>query len=339
MTDLAWRDTADWELEGKAFTDTARRHDRLPARAAGLVREPVWDLSRMSAGMCLRFVTDATTIHARYDLLLPELSMVHMPATAHSGLDLYAEDTEGVERWVGISRPDASHVDGPLAEGLAPGRRRFTLYLPLFNSPETLAIGVNSGASLEPLPVREERPIAFYGTSIMHGACASRAGMCISSILGRRLQRPVHNLGFAGNGKMEPEVADLLAQLDPCLYVIDCLPNMAAAEIEERAAALVRRLRQDHADTPVLLVEDRTYANTRFFPAKAERHRSSRAVLRRAWRELTEAGDTNLHYLSGDSLLPADGEATVDSSHPTDLGMVAYADAYEPVLRTILRQG
>jgi hypothetical protein len=36
--------------------------------------------------------------------------------------------------------------------------------------------------------------------------------------------------------------------------------------------------------------------------------------------------------------LPHDGEATVDSSHPTDLGMVAYADTYEAAIRPILRQ-
>ena len=93
-----------------------------------------------------------------------------------------------------------------------------------------------------------------------------------------------------------------------------------------------------HADTPILLVEDRTYGNTRFFPEKAERHRTSRAALRAAWQELVLAGDEELHYLQGDDLLPADGEATVDSSHPTDLGMVSYADAYERALQPILRQ-
>ena len=48
----------------------------------------------------------------------------------------------------------------------------------------------------------------------MHGACASRPGMSISSILGRRLNRPVVNLGFSGNGKMEIPVADLIGSLN-----------------------------------------------------------------------------------------------------------------------------
>jgi len=133
---------------------------------------------------------------------------------------------------------------------------------------------------------------------------------------------------------MEPEVADLLAELDPCLFVIDCLPNMASAEITERTVPLVRRIRRDRPETPILLAEDRTYANTRFFPAKMERHRSTRA----AWHDLIGEGVGNIHYLDGDGLLPDDGEAKVDSSHPTDLGMVAYADAYEAAIRPILHQ-
>ncbi len=338
MGDVIWHDAMQWPFEGAGWTDTARRYDRLPARAESLVDDAVWHLSRMSAGLCLRFTTDATCIHTRYDLLFEELAMVHMPGTAHSGLDLYAEDGAGIDRWVGITRPTARHVEAPLAEGLAPGRRRYTLYLPLYNSPESLEIGVEAGATVEPLPKRQEKPIVVYGTSIMHGASAARCGMAFPAQLGRRLGTPVINLGFAGNGRMHPEVVDLLAELDPSVFVIDCLPNMAADLVAERTIPLVHRLRRGHADTPILLVEDRTYGNTRFFPEKAERHRTSRAALRAAWQELVLAGDEELHYLQGDDLLPADGEATVDSSHPMDLGMVSYADAYERALRPILRQ-
>ena len=46
---------------------------------------------------------------------------------------------------------------------------------------------------------------------------------------GRRLDLPVVNLGFSGNGKAEPEVARLLADLDPAIYVLDPLPNLTPA--------------------------------------------------------------------------------------------------------------
>ena len=53
-------------------------------------------------------------------------------------------------------------------------------------------------------------------------------------------------------------------------------------------------------------------------------------------RLLTAAGVKGLYYLDGESLLADDGEGTVDSSHPTDLGFVQHADAFEKALRPIL---
>jgi Fe-S-cluster containining protein len=57
-----------------------------------------------------------------------------------------------------------------------------------------------------------------------------------------------------------------------------------------------------------------------------------------AFERLKQSGVTELYYLPGDSLLGDDGEATTDGSHPNDLGMVRYADAYEEVLRTVLQE-
>ena len=56
-----WYDARELEVEGKGWTETKAFFDRLPARAEGVVRAPVWGLSRNSAGICIRFVTDATT--------------------------------------------------------------------------------------------------------------------------------------------------------------------------------------------------------------------------------------------------------------------------------------
>lgn len=338
IPDLAWHDVRDWGVEGKGWRNTQRYFDRLPAKAEGVVREPVWNLSRHSAGMTARFITDATTIQVRYTLLLERMAMPHMPATGVSGIDMYAENAEGLERWVSVVRPTSQEVESTLAENLRPGLRQYTLYLPLYNGIESLEIGVDSEAVFEPVAPRAEKPILFYGTSIMHGACASRPGMSISAILGRRLNCPTVNLGFSGNGRMEPEVGALLAELDPCVFAIDCLPNMNAEMLTERAAPLVRQLREARRDTPILLVEDRTFTNTPFFPGRAAHHKNSRAAFRRAYLELLEAGVENLYYLDGEHLLGHDGEAATDGSHPNDLGMVRYADAYEPALRALLQQ-
>ena len=338
---VAWYDVRDWGVEGKGWSDTARYFDRLPARAEGIVRGAVWNLSRHSAGMAVHFETGASTIHVRYSLLSGNLAMPHMPATGVSGLDLYASDSDGRQRWLAVARPTAQQMQLKLAADIDPlaggGRRSYTLYLPLYNGVESLEIGVAPDTDFLPVPPRSEKPLVFYGTSIMHGACASRPGMSITGILGRRLDRPVINLGFSGNGTMDAEVGALLAELDPCAYVIDCLPNMQAGAVADRTEPLVRQLRAARPETPILLVEDRTYTYAPFRKSARDRHATSRAALRQAYDSLLSAGVGNLHYLEGEPLLGDDGEAATDGSHPSDLGMVRYADAYEPILRQILK--
>jgi lysophospholipase L1-like esterase len=334
--ETAWYNAADWGVEGKGWRETARYYDRLPAKAEGVVPAPVWSLSRHSAGMCVRFETDASAISARYTLSSDNVAMPHMPATGVSGVDLYAQAEDGHWGWVGVSRPTAKEVKAELATGLLPGCRAYMIYLPLYNGVESLEIGVPAKAAFKPLPPRTEKPIVYYGTSIAHGACASRPGMSFSAILGRRLDRPVINLAFSGNGRMDPEVGDLLAELDPAVYVIDCLPNMEAQSIAERTEPLIRKLRAARPDAPIVMVEDRTYANTPFLPSRRERHTTSRAAFKKACENLVAAGVKGLHYVEGENLLGADGEATTDSSHPSDLGMMRMAESLLPVLEPLV---
>jgi len=163
-----------------------------------------------------------------------------------------------------------------------------------------------------------------------------RPGMSITGIVGRRFDRPVINLGFSGNGRMEAEVAHLLGELDAEVYLIDCLPNINGTVTAERTEPLVHILRKARPETPIVLVEDRTYGNAHIFQSSRARHAASRAALAKAYENLQSEGVKNLHYLAGDLLLKDDDESTTDGSHPSDLGMAQYADAYETVLKKIL---
>jgi len=155
------------------------------------------------------------------------------------------------------------------------------------------------------------------------------------AILGRRLERPVINLGFSGNGKMEKEVGIYLCELDPSVYVIDCLPNMVGGEVAARAEPLVRQLRDARPETPILLVEDRTYANAGFVRGATQRHTDSRRALRAAYDRLVADGFKRLGYIEGETLLGNDREDTTDGSHPSDLGFYRHANAMESELRRL----
>ena len=334
----AWYDARLLGVEGQGWSDTAAPYDRLPARAEATVREAVWGLSRHSAGLCVRFVTDATALRVKWKLTSASLAMPHMPATGVSGVDLYVRH-EGTWRWLACGFPTAEANEVALFSEIPPGEREYRLYLPLYNGVSEVALGLPAEASLQlppPYAAGHEKPLVFYGTSITQGGCASRPGMVHTAILGRRFERPVINLGFSGNGRLEPEVAELMAELDPAVFIVDCLPNVGAEDVASRTEPLVTILRAARPETPILLVEDRTYSNAFLIQSSRQRNDSSRQAFRAAYERLSSAGVVGLHYLAGEHLLGEDNEGTVDSSHPTDLGFVRQADAFEAALQPIL---
>lgn len=338
--ELEWHDVSEWDVEGRAWPDDERLrfYDRLPAAAEKTVRDAVWNLSRDSAGMMARFETDATEIWVHYELHDDGIAMAHMPATGVSGVDLYARDENGKWRWVQVSKPASKEVKASLIKGLAPGYREYAAYLPLYNGVEYLKIGVAKGAKFKGLPPRSEKPIVFYGTSITHGACASRPGMVHTAILGRRFDHPVVNLGFSGNGRLEPEVGEFLKRIDAAVFVLDCLPNLNADQVRERAIPLVTQLREAHPETPIVLVEDRRNTNSWITPARKAHHDANHAALHEAFDKLQADGVPNLHYIPGDDLLGDDGDGATDGSHPNDLGFMRQSDIFEPILRKALGQ-
>jgi hypothetical protein len=304
-----------------------------------MVRTQVWGLSQNSAGLCVRFVTDAQTISARWSLTSKSLSMPHMAATGVSGLDLYVETATGAWQWLACARPTSIDNNVQVVSGLPAGERHYLLYLPLYNGVTSVELGIPDDRSLakaEPRAPDRQKPIVFYGTSITQGGCASRPGMVHTAILGRRFNRPVINLGFSGNGKMEPELAELLGELDAALYVLDCLPNLTPDLVAERVEPFVRILRKARPDTPILLVEDRNYTDGFLVASRRGRNEQNQAALKKAYKSLVADGVAGLHYLPADRMLGDDNEGTVDGSHPTDLGFMRQADAFAKVLGPLL---
>ena len=336
---LAWHDVTTWGVEGRAWPELERKRwfDRLPAVADGRVTTAVWNLSRDSAGLMVRFKTDATVIWADSTVLKEKLNGANMTPIGASGLDLYARDENGVWRWVGVSRPDKKTTRQEIIAGLAPGFREYAVYLPLYNGVEKLSLGVPPDAKFEVLAPRTEKPIVFYGTSITHGASASRPGMVHTAILGRRLDRPVVNLGFSGNGRMDAAVGELLVKIDAVVFVIDCLPNMVAEAVREKCIPLVKQLRAARPETPIVLVEDRRNTNSWILPKRNQHHTDNHAALRECFEKLQAEGVKGLFYIFGDDLLGHDAEGATDGSHPNDLGFVRQADVMEPVIRAALK--
>lgn len=334
---FSWYDAVDIGLEGRGWDDVARPFDRLPARAEGTVREVVWNLSRASSNMLFRFRTDATTIAARWTLQSEQLGTSTMPSLGRSGLDLYATDPTGGWRWAGAAKKfDSARAEDVLLDGADGVLRTFMVYLPLYNPVDSVEIGLPPEATFEPVKPRTDKPIVFYGTSIVNGAAASRPGMTHPAILGRSFDCPIINLGFSGNAHMEAEVAELVAEIDASVFVIDALPNMNDQVVRDNAERFIRILHSARPSTPQVLVEDRTWSDAWIIPERRRGIDAKRQAFREVYRKLVDEGLTGLHYLEGETLLGDDDEACVDGSHPTDLGFMRMAANLEPVLRRAL---
>lgn len=326
-----WYDCKDLLVEGKGWTDTKSFYDRLPAKAEGKVTPSVWGLSHDSAGLCVPFTSDAPSIQVRWTVLKEgSLSMPHMPATGVSGVDLYSKDTSGRWQFVANGRPTATTNTAKFA---LPAGQPCLLYLPLYNGVTSVEIGVPKGSTLsppDPATNKQRKPIVIYGTSITQGGCASRPGMAFPAIVGRQLDTPVINLGFSGSGKAEPEIAELLAELDPSVYVLDCLWNMSPDLVSTRIEPFVKTLRAARPDTPILLVEDCSVRNV----CPTEKGK----ILRTIYERLTVEGVKNLHFLSNEGMLGDDTEGTVDGCHPNDLGMMRQAEAFSKKIALLLAE-
>lgn len=316
---------------------------RLPAEAEAQVRPPVWNLSRHTTGMELRFLTDAPLIQVRF-VPTGNLQMPHMPATGVSGLDLYAKDKVGNLEWVRGSYSFGDTVAYVFRVNLA-GKmeREFKLYLPLYNGVNNMEVGVPVESFFKIIPPSSEKPIVVYGTSIAQGACASRPGMAWPAIMGRKLDRTVVNLGFSGNGRLEPEVLEHISNTEAAVYILDCLPNLVPSvnwtedEIKSRLIHAVNFLKEKHPETPILLVEHAGYSDSL---TDRERDAAVRFVnnwMKDVYQKLLFEGTTEIYLLTKDDI-QLDLDATVDGTHPSDLGMRQIAQAYVEILNEILEE-
>lgn len=343
---MRWTDPleAGAGVQGQGWSELNKTYVRLPDKAESMVRDAVWSLSRNSAGLSIIFRSNAPEIHVKYKVK-GGLNMFHMPSTGVSGVDLYATDSEGVRRWCAPDFTASFSKDSILYRysniDYFPNASKpyeYHLYLPLYNTVESILIGVPEGSELVFYPTRREKPIVVYGTSIGQGACASRPGNAWTNIVERELEHPLVNLAFSGNGRMEPELFSLLSEIDAALYVIDCLPNLHAGKdpVRDLTVAGVKMLKEAHPDCPVLLVEHSGYMNEVSSIARAE-YRATNSEMRRAYNDMIEMGVKGLYYLTTEEIgLGMDG--MVEGVHPNDLGMRRQADGVEKKVREILHE-
>ncbi len=260
--DVVWHDALELGIEGRGWTDVEGLYDRLPARAKGVVPDAVWNFGHQPAGLSFRFMTDSDDIFARWRRPEPHDDREkEQSALRVGGMDCYGKADDGRWYFLGTARPyhwpvaqvkvNVDKIDGKF--------REYRMNLPLGAAVDEVYVGVHGGARFEKCEPETRKPIVMYGSSIVHGACASRPGMTHGAIIERHVGVPVINLGFSGSARMEEAVVELIAEIDAALFLIDCLPNMGPDQVKRNMGRLVEILRASRGEAPILFVGDRIH--------------------------------------------------------------------------------
>lgn len=337
---IAWFDPKcePFRLVGFKYIKKDGVFRRLPVKPDWEIRKAVNSLANSTAGGQVHFQTNSAKIFIRAEIAYAS-GMYHMPPTGQSGFDIYMGEP-GNQNYVATSRFGARETkyEVELFKG-SKEMRSFTLNFPLYNGVKKLEIGVVAGATVKKAKAfKEDGTIVVYGTSITQGGCASRPGMAYSNILSRKMNMEFTNLGFSGNGKGEPALANLINQIEnKKMVVLDYEANVYE-DIKNSLEPFIDILREKNPTMPILVISKIRYARE----INSENQMKSLVARAEFQKGVVDkrkaAGDQNIYFLDGGTLLGEDAhECTVDGVHPTDLGFLKMARSIEPVLRKILK--
>ena len=326
ISDIRYHGKDFFLLEGTEIADSLKesRYDRLPLSLKNVVREPVWNLSKSSAGMSIRFLSNTTSINVKWTVL-NDNKMPHMPESGIKGVDLYFNNN-GKFQYLNTAIPSGIESEFLLMQNMSSEMREYKMFLPLYDGLVSIEIGIDSDSQILKADKNMAKPIIFYGTSITQGCCASRPGMAHTNIISRKLNVDVINFGFSGNGMMESPINELISESDPLLYVIECLPNMSSDQVTERTIPLVKTIREKHSKTPIILVENFIYDRSVLDMKDDEMITNKNKALRDEYIKLINSGYDYVYYVEGANANGDDYEGTNDTVHFNDLGYMRYAD-------------
>lgn len=335
---IVWFDIPSNFAEGKGWADTLQPFDRLPAKAEAIVTKDVWSHSRTTPGICVHFNTNSPEIHARWKMGREQLGEDNFNIMSCSGIDLYCHDGKSW-RWAATTPHFQVKDTEPqvrVIDGLSRVSRRYRVYFPQRNELLKLEIGVEDGAEFTMIAPCETPPMVYYGTSIVHGAFTARSGLGCPQMIARELDIPLINLGFSGSAKMEAELAELIAELNAKMFLIDPLANMDARLVKERAEKFTRILCEKQPETPVFLIQNPMTFNAWMKEESVNAYHEKINAFRQIFSRLKAEGFRQLFYIDASGFYGQDNDASTDYIHPNDLGHKRMSDGLTAAINAVL---
>ncbi len=351
-SELKYYDVKQLIAEGNAVmigqaeksADDSCYYYRLPYKLKGVVRNELWQLGCDGAGIAIRFSTDAQCIGAQWTLTY-NFGMSHMAYTGIKGMDLYVLDGDKDWKFAGTAFPNGKNSNSVFVRKMYGGKKEYMIYLPLYDGVEEMAIGIDSTATLyAPSGSLAEKklPVLIYGTSITQGGCVSRPGMAYPAIMSRKLNRPVINLGFSGNGRMDGNMADWIKTIPVSAIVLDCLPNCTYNTTRDSSDYFIGSIAYANPNVPVYLVNNFEYPQQFILPDNNDDMVKENILIKDIYKRLRKYGTEitdpvtgekyktgplkNLRFIDVSKDKGIGNEDTVDGNHMTDLGTTHFAE-------------
>ncbi len=338
--DIVWIDVKDapFRLFGIFYDEKQKQYVRIPQDVAASVNPDVKYLNKQTAGGRVRFRTNSKfiAIHA----IMTDGESKHINVS-HSCFDLQRRNPDFDylnEFTFCFSFAPPEHLNGSFSSSYICSEgylEDYTIHFPTQNSVYELYIALERDADIfEPTPYTYEQPIVYYGSSITQGAGSSRPANTYQAIISKHLDTDYINLGFAGSAKGEQEIAQYIAGLKMSIFVCDYDYNAPDAEhLCKTHLPFYRTIRNAQPDLPIVFITAPN--NMPWFTA----FKARRDIIYDTYKTALSEGDKNVYFIEGDSLFGnIDRDlCTVDTCHPTDLGIYRMATGIEKTIMSILK--
>jgi hypothetical protein len=328
-----------FDIYGLYNAKTNDKYMRMPQEIADKCNHCVQYFNQDTSGGRIRFCTNSKYVALR--VKMPFLTYPHQTLAASAGFDLYIDGKYHSDYYKSFIPP--VRFDGvyeTIIRFSSRKKRFITIYFPLYSHLEKVEIGLQKSAYIERgKKYKIQKPIVFYGSSVMQGGCASKPGNTISGFISRMLDADVVNLGFSSGALGEREMADYIKNLDMSAFICEYDHNAPSVKhLQETHYNFIKNIASKNKDIPIIFASKYDYFSCAYYVKTQKENVARRNVIKSTYDKLIKEGYKNVYFVDGKTIFSGETKfnCTVDGIHLNDLGFYIVAKKFKDVLKKTL---
>lgn len=319
------------------LSEECRSYERMPASIAKEISDGVYWASGCGAGLRLTFSTNAKKMKL-YVKFNEKCMLPRMAVTGSASFNLVC-DSLSKNKFIGNFTPDliignkTFEAELNLFDGNA--MLDYVLYFPLYSCVEELNLSFEKGSNVSSYKKYDGlKHVLYYGSSITHGGCASRADNFYPQLISEWTNTDYTVLGFSGSAKAEDKMTEYLKEFKCDLFVCDYDHNAPNADyLAATHEKLYKKFKENpaHKNVPVIFLSSPD-------GLRMENGNERVSIIEKTYLNAKSYGD-EVYFIDGRTIYPEDvrEHCAVDGCHPTDLGFYFMAKAIYPFVCKALK--